>query len=192
MICSTQATGGCGHLRITYEPVEQWVTRLLIARLDGPEMRAALAANDTDTTADEAKLRRAIAADQRALRNLEDERDDDPSMSKATYRRRHDRITDRIEQTRRALRELAGRRATADVTSGADLAERLASASAEQQRALLGLYIDHVVINPQPKGVPTHVTRRKSETAEQYAARLGDLRESTLTQRVEIHWRPLP
>jgi DNA invertase Pin-like site-specific DNA recombinase len=192
MICQPTATGGCGHLRIKYEPVERWVTRLLIARLDSDEMRAALAADDTDTSVDEVKLRRDIAVDQRALRNLEDERDDNPSLPKASYRRRYERIADRIEANRRRLAGLAGRRAAAGVTSGADLAERLAGATVEQQRALLSMFIDRVVIKPQPHGVPTHVNKRKTETPEAHAARLADLRESTLAQRVEIHWRPLP
>jgi DNA invertase Pin-like site-specific DNA recombinase len=61
MICSQQATGGCGHLRINYEPVEHLVTRLLIARLDGPEMRNALATQNADTSAQEADLRRELA-----------------------------------------------------------------------------------------------------------------------------------
>jgi site-specific DNA recombinase len=192
MICQTQATGGCGHLRINYEPVERWVTRLLIGRLDSDEMRVALAGGATEISADEAKLRRDVAADQSALRNLEDERDDNPSMPKTSYRRRYERLTDRIEANRRRLAGLAGRRATADVTRGADLAERLAGATGEQQRALFCTFIDRVVIKPQPHGVPSHVTKRKTETAEAYAARLGALRESTLAQRVEIHWHALP
>jgi hypothetical protein len=39
--------------------------------------------------------------------------------------------------------------------------------------------------------VPTHVTQRKTETDDEYAARLADLRESTVSKRVKIRWHSL-
>ena len=188
MICSRQATGGCGHLRINYEPVERLVTRLLVARLDGPGIRKALAAKNTDTGAEEAKLRSQSAAGWRRLRDLEDKLVDE-LLTEAAYRRQRDRLNARTDAARSNLARLVGQRA--DVTDGADLAERLARSSVEQQRALLSTFIDKVTIKPQPSGVPTHVTKRKAETDSDYSARLRSLRESTLARRAKILWRPL-
>ena len=188
MICSRQATGGCGHLRINYEPVERLVTRLLIARLDGPGIRNALGAKNTDIGAEEAKLRREVASDRRRLRDLEDKLVDE-LLTEAAYRRQRDRLNARIDAAWRRLGRLVGQRT--DVADGADLAERLARSSVEQQRALLSAFIERVTIKPQPSGVPTNVTKRKAESDSDYSARLGALRESTLAKRVQITWQSL-
>lgn len=187
MICHSQSTGGCGHLRIAYEPVETWVARLLIARLDRPQMRRALKAERPDNRAEVKQLRRAVAADERALRNLEDERDDDPSMTTATYRRRRDRITARIEASRHVLAQIVGRSAV-EVASGRDLADRLATASVEQQRSLFEHFIERIVIAPHPAGVTTTVTRRRDEPDDEYDARVKAHRELILSERVKIEW----
>jgi hypothetical protein len=188
MICSQQATGGCGHLRINYEPVEHLVTRLLIARLDGPEMRNALATQNADTSAQEADLRRELAADRRRLQSLEDKLIDE-LLTEAAYRRQRDRLHARIEHVRSELARLIGQRS--QVLSGSDLADRLEQANVEQRRALYSIFIERVTIHPHPAGVPTHVTRKKIENQEQYSSRLSRLREETLARRVSVIWRQL-
>jgi site-specific DNA recombinase len=188
MICSRQATGGCGHLRINYEPVERLVTRLLIARLDGPDMLRALVAKNKDSDAEVATLRLEVAADRRRLRDLEDKLVDD-LLSEAAYRRQRDRLSARIDAARSKLAQLVGQRS--EVSDGADLAARLAQSSIERQRALLCTFVGAITISPQPHGVPTHVTKRKAETDGEYLARLTALRESTLARRVKIEWRSL-
>lgn len=188
MVCHSQATGGCGHLRINYEPVEKWVVRQLIARLDSDAVRAALADADSDNTEEEARLRHAIRDDQRRLRKLEDDLVDE-LLSREAFRRQQDRLNQRIDSARRALGALAGRRRVASVASGDDLAAKLADATVEQQRALLKEFIDRVTIRPHPVGVPTNVTKRKTESDEEFQARLADLRESTIKRRVVVTWK---
>jgi site-specific DNA recombinase len=188
MICSSQATLGCGHVRINYQPVEDRVVRMLIARLDTEKMRKALAVKE-DTTTEETKLRRSVTDVEKRLTHLNEEWTD-IGMTNAEYRVQRERLTKRIDDARRALASLTGQR-SADVANGEDLADRLAGASVERQRAILETFIDAVVIAPQPKGVPTHVTQRREETDKDYAQRLADLRASTLAQRVKIKWRNL-
>lgn len=188
MICHRHSTGGCGHLRINYEPVERRVVRQLVERLNTDAVRAALADADTDNSDEEARLRHAIREDQRRLRKLEDDLVDEV-LSREAFRRQQDRLNQRIETARRALGALAGRRRAASVATGADLEARLAEATVEQQRALLSEFIGRVVIKPHPVGVPTNVTKRKDETDEEFKARLADLRESTLKHRVQVEWK---
>lgn len=75
--------GGCGRMRTIAEPVDAEVRDVVLAALDGPELREALEASDND--GEHARLLHQLRVDGDALAELEVAHDADGHLSKPGY-----------------------------------------------------------------------------------------------------------
>lgn len=188
-VCSAQATGGCGRMRIAMDPLEAYVTEQVLVALDGPDLAAALA-DDTDDDGTETRTREALAADEHALEALTDERDD-PTMgiTDAEYRRRRAKIITRMDARRADLATAVGRHTRSSLPSADELRDQWDVRDNLWRRTILAAVIDRVDVSPHPLGATTHLSRRRGEHDDQLRARREVHQAAILDTRVTIRWR---
>jgi hypothetical protein len=178
------ATGGCGKIRISYEPLERWILDLVLSRLDTAEVQVALPTPVEHRDTDE--LRQQIADTQRRLERLDDDKNDG-LLDEHRYRRQVERLNRRITELRTELAEIQRDVFVID-SGGRTLREVWPEHDATWQRTLLGHVIDKIIIQPHPAGVTTNISRRRGEDDESLAGRRQHHRERLLLQRVHVHW----
>lgn len=187
-ICSKQATGGCGRLRIGNEDLEAFIVEAAFAALDSPQLAQAMNAGD-NASEEERGLREALRADREALKALADERDDGFIPDATEYRRRRARIEAKIDAGERRIAELTNRVVLNHLPKGDEARKLWAKRDVSWRRTLLSHLIEKVVIAPFPEGVTTNLTRRKNESDEDFAARRDEWQVKVLLDRVEIKWK---
>ncbi len=183
-ICNT-AQGGCGRIRADYEPIEAWVLAQVFARLDVPDVQAALAT--PQERGDEDDLRHRIADDERLLERLDDDYSDGV-LNRTRYLRQVDRVQQRLDGLRRELAALQREVFVID-SGGRRLQDVWNEHDATWRRTLLGHVIETVVVEPHPAGTTTHLSRRRGEDDVSYKSRRKEHREKLLAKRVHVHWK---
>lgn len=174
-ICSGRVYGGCGKVRTSYDEVEAFVVDMVMARLDAPAIRAALA-EDRGRTDEIQAMQTQIREDEDQLRLLGNDYDDG-LITRSEWLARRGRIQDRIEQTTRKLEGLLGGTGLVAVPSGDEVRHEWAARDVTWRRTLLSTVLAQVRIHPYPAGVCT----RPSPDPEK--------RREIVRQRVEILWR---
>ena len=183
-ICAS-ATGGCGRIRVDYPILEAWVLALVFARLDVPDVSAALSTREEHGDDDE--LRQQIREDERRLEGLDDQFADGV-LDDRRYRRQVDRLSKRLAANRAKLAEIHLSTFTID-TAGRSLRDVWAEHDATWQRTFLGHVIEKVVIGPHPAGTTTTLSRRRGESDESLENRRKENQELLLLQRVGVMWK---
>jgi DNA invertase Pin-like site-specific DNA recombinase len=195
--CNPAATGGCGGTRIAMEPLELYIYERLIDYIDSDAFRAKLAANaggDEDDSHSEQELRDSIEQDRQRLHDLDDQHTDG-DLDDARWRRQVQRLSERIQSHETELAELTRRAArsnTPDLRSVRRGWERRQENNKQNnawKRDVLSMFIDKVMIQPYPDGMPVTLTRRRGESDESLAERRAELVATALRVRVKVSWR---
>jgi site-specific DNA recombinase len=188
LICHKQATGGCGVVTISYEPLEEFVLDMLLTRLDSPEFRAQLRRERTDTTGQERALR-----DELADLDLRRRRVGDAvvvgAYTRADAEAKVREIDDRERRVRDTLTNLTADRVTADVHSSEDARRLWDESDVSRRRRFARSYVSAVVVAPWPAGQASTLTRRRGESDEELETRRRDNLRAALMRRVDIRWR---
>lgn len=148
------------------EPLEVWVHAALLDCLDGDEFRAKLAANTgqtQDAAIAEQELRDAIKQDRQRLNDV-DGQHTDGDLDDARWRGQIARLSERIEKHESQLAEVVAR-ATRSNAPDADSVRRgwqqrqeNNRANNASKRAVLSMFVDHIVVKPYPAGMPLTLT----------------------------------
>ncbi|HVX69985.1 MAG TPA: recombinase family protein [Mycobacteriales bacterium] len=183
LVC-VAAHGGCGHVRINYDPLEAHVLRLVGERLDtvGPPV-----ATDTGMSPDEeAALRADVEADEARLQQLQDDYMDG-LFDRDGFQRQQDRLRDRLDDNRLRLADLQRDRIARDMpTTRAEFEAMWATIEdLDRRRAILGHFLADVVIHPHPKGVATRLSPKRHESDADYGTRCRDHHAAVLGVRVQ-------
>lgn len=173
-ICQDQASVAGRKLRIGYDDLEQFVSRLVFDALDSPQVASAM---QTEESGDEAvrQLSDELAADREMLARLLDDYADG-LLSREELKRQQTRLRQRVEDNQRAMERLTARPVLRDVPTGDEARRLWEERDVTWRRTLLSALIEKVVIGPFPKGAPM----RPAEAWED--------RARLLAQRVEIVW----
>jgi DNA invertase Pin-like site-specific DNA recombinase len=150
LVCSSGAPGyGCGKIRITTLPLEDYVAAWALERLARPELVGELNRPDQpDTSA----LVASIERDEWRLDALAaafSDTDADP----VAYRKAAARVTANIDDARRKLRALTTTRHVAASYDPATITDKWPNIDLDRQRALLRLVVDRVEIGPARRGL---------------------------------------
>lgn len=189
LLCHEQATSGCGKVLIRYEPLEQFVIDMLMARLDSPSFRAALRSRSTTTNQPETALRDELALVERRRLGVADGLEIG-AYTKAEAATRVRQLDEERTRIQAELTRLAGEHVLDGVESTDDARELLASADVTRRRRFLQTFIADVVVKPFPRGVglPLSLRRRNNEAEEDWCSRRLDHERAVLRERVAITW----
>lgn len=184
LVCAS-ALGGCGHIRINYQPLERRVLDEVGRRLDdvGPPVTAVSA----EQAEQEEQTRQLVAADETRLARLQDDYVDG-LFDRDTFVRQQQRLADRLGHNRAVLADLQRDRMARDMpTTRAEFDQAWTDLrDLDRRAAMLGHFVDRVVVKPHPTGVATHLSRRRSETQEVYERRQAAHLQTVLTARVAV------
>jgi site-specific DNA recombinase len=141
--------GGCAKIFINAEPLEDWIVRAVLTRLDSPATAAAMRAV-SDSSAESTTLTNELDALNVQMDELRTAMTDRLIPMKEWIKARGP-IEERIEATRKRLARLNSGNALAQYAGrGSDLFEAWDSAdmTLQRQAAVIGTLIDRVVIHP--------------------------------------------
>ena len=144
--------GGCGGCMIEAEPVEELVTRGVLARLASPTLFDAIAGRARpDIDAD--KIRATLAKDQAQLTELA-EMLATGEMSRQEWRTARDIIDRRVKTAQRQLAQAASVNALDyhDLSKTDDLEAQFNELDLSRQAEIVRAVVDHVVIGPGSPG----------------------------------------
>lgn len=178
--------GGCGKVRISMDPLERYITEQVFYRADTPELHAAIAASRGVDDGQDKELRAAVAQAEQALIQLDNDRDDGLIPDRATYVRRRNRISDRLQVARKALATIT--RAHVHIPSGDVLRTEWGRRDADWKRTTLGAVIERIYIKPHPAGVTTSPVRKRSESDDEWTARRDAHFARVFRERVDVVW----
>lgn len=141
--------GGCGGIRCLAEPLDAEVRDVVLAAVDGPDLRETLEASDDSYR----ELLDQLRADEDALHALEVSHFTEGHPSKPAYLKSREKLTDRIEATKRAL----AHRNTSETLQGLPLGQGALRDTWEawtnqQRRRLLQTVLDAIVLHPAVRG----------------------------------------
>ncbi|MEU2986247.1 recombinase family protein [Micromonospora aurantiaca] len=188
LICHRQATGGCGVVTINYALLESFVLDMLLARLDSPEFHAALATKPTDTTDQERALRD-------ELEQLEVQRKRAGQsfvlgiMTEAEAQQAVREVEERQAKISGELASLVASLVVSEVRSADDARKLWASADVSRRRRFVQSFVTEVRVKPWPEGRCSTLTRRKTESEEEFTERKWEHDRETARLRIDIRWR---
>ena len=181
--CSTQATGGCGKLRIAIDRLEPWLLEHMVASIDTLKLQIG---GDSDQLIQEAKS--ALLRDEAALNQMDDDHYAG-LLPRSDWLRQRARVAKRHDETQTQLAELLSRSASASLPSGVELKRQWPLQDAHWQHAMVASVIDKVVIQPHPKGMALTLSRRRGESDADLESRRQTHLIKILRARVHITWR---
>ncbi len=103
-------TGGCGHVWVSAAPIEGFVFDLIVRLADSPELLSAARADEEGQATTASDLVNANAADERMLRQLDDDYAD-RIVDRVTYQTQTHRLKARVAERAGKLSALRGRSA---------------------------------------------------------------------------------
>jgi DNA invertase Pin-like site-specific DNA recombinase len=144
---------GCGRVRRMAEPVEGLVKDMVIAALDGPGLADALRAQAGDD-----RQTRRLADSLRGYRARLDQLGEahfvEGVVDRAEYMRRRAALEGRIADAETALARRVRRGAVSGLPAGGSgLSDWWQSADLDRRRALVGLAVERVVVQPAVRGL---------------------------------------
>lgn len=187
-ICNAIATGGCGSMRISMQPLENYVRDMVFAALDSPAIDREMSTAGQPDGDKYAELRRALAADGERLQKIEDDHYDNV-LTRSAYLRQKDRIETRMRETEAAMQQSAAETVLNRLPRGNELRIMWGEQDASWRRQLLSAVLDHIVVSSFPKGKASNLTKRKIETDAEFTERRESHQVDILEDRTEIIWR---
>lgn len=188
LICHRQATSGCGGTAIPYEPLETFLLDLVLARLDSPSFRSALARRTVTTDGRETELREALSLVERRRLGVADGLEIG-AYTRAEAAARVRQLEEERVHIQKELAALSRANVLTGVRNAADARRLWDEADTTRRRRFLGVLVDRVVVEP----FPTHMSntighRRRGEDEETYQARKRAHERAVLRERVSISW----
>ena len=146
--------GGCGRLTVVADPLERFITDVVLYRLDTPELADTLAGRSS-ADARTQQLSAALDADQEQLEELAGAyARRDITMSEWMTAKKP--ITDRVQAVQRQLAQVTRTGALAGlVGNGAQLGTSWNDLTLSRQHAIVAALVDHAVIGPGERGART-------------------------------------
>lgn len=139
----------CGKIARLAEPIEEFVTEMVLARLQGVDLATYLRPTETDAGA----LLATIREDEAALEQLARDHYTERRISRAEFFAARDALEARIRTNRERVRRNASAGVLADAVSAGDkIRARWVEASLDWRRAVIGALVDSVVIDPAVRG----------------------------------------
>jgi site-specific DNA recombinase len=142
-------TGNCGKLARLAEPIEEVVTEALFIALEDADLSGFLKGRERR---DMRKLEGAIREDEAALERLTHDHYVDHIIERGEFLSARSAIEDRLARNRRRAVDDRGGNVLGSLMAGEKLREQWTTRPLDWKRAVLGIVIDHVVIEPALKG----------------------------------------
>lgn len=142
---------GCNGRVIGLADLEELISGLIVAKLSNPKTLAELAAREADRSTESGALVERIEADERRLQQLKTALDDGEEDELPEVVAAIRSVRRRIREARAELGRLAPSTGPAQ-ESFPDLADRWPALDLDQRRALVALFIDHILIHPAVRG----------------------------------------
>lgn len=141
--------GGCNGISVAANPIELFITDLVLYRLDTPELATATAKSHRGSD-DAARLSATLDSDRRQLAELS-ELWADQKITRAEWLHARKPIENRIDGATRKLRAL-DRTSALDgfVSNGAELKAQWRDLPLSRQNAIIAAVLDYAVIEPDP------------------------------------------
>jgi site-specific DNA recombinase len=185
--CSKMATGGCGSVRISMPPLEEWILAQLVSVLDG----LTLPQQEKDDS-EEQRLRDAILRLEAAIRQATTDHYDG-LLDRSEWLEQRARMSGQVQDLRSQLAGLVAQSARTEGLVGLQTSHEFEAQWRARdnmwRRTVAASLIERITVAPHPKGMPTNLTPRKNESQEDYAQRREDLLIQTLQSRVSVSWR---
>jgi site-specific DNA recombinase len=145
----TKDDGGCGSLARIADPLEAMVRDAILIVLDGADLREYVE-KPTDHTAE---LLEAIRSDEDQMRELATDFYGWKRISRAEFFSARDMLAGRIDSNRQKLSRQNGHGILNQlVNAGEQVRDMWSSKGLDWQRSVVGALIDHIVVNPAPRG----------------------------------------
>lgn len=183
-VCSKIPYNGCGKVRISHEPLETYIREQVFARLDTRKLDPPKIGASNKY----AELQKQLAALGDELERIKRGfiagilKEGEAAREKA-------RVEDEMHVVEERLVEVTTDQTQANLPRGQRLRELWDERGPSWKRQVLGSVIETIEIKPHPKGKTTNLTRRKSETDEEYEARKRAYQLDLLETRVKVKWR---
>jgi len=188
LICHKQATGGCGHVTIGYEPYERFVLDMMMERLDSSAFRKTLKRRDTDAGREERSLRMELA-DLEGQRGRVGDAVVIGAYTAAEGRAKIEEIESKVFEISDRLSRITASLVLTDVHTSADALRLWDAADVSRRRRLVQSMIEEIVVTRYPAGMATTLSRRRNESDDDFEARKFALQRAALRERVTIKWR---
>lgn len=183
-VCAKIPYNGCGKVRISHEPLETYIREQVFARLDTRKLDppkigagkeyAALQQQAAALGEELERIKRGFVAG---------------ILSEGEAAREKARVEDELHAVDERLVAATSDQAQANIPRGERLRELWDQRGAAWKRQVLGSVIETVKVKPHPKGVTTTLTRRKTETDDEYEDRKRAHQLAVLEARVKVKWR---
>ena len=153
MVCAAgPGQTGCGRLRVTAEPLEEFVGAMVIEALDSPNLVTALQTADT-TDSDDAETMRHIGQWQDQVEQLAIDHYTDQQISRAEYLAASKALNARIEQAKTSLSRGTRNRVLADLPqTRQQLQQAWDQSDTSWRRALIAAVVDQIEVGPAVRG----------------------------------------
>ena len=138
-------SGGCGHIFVTSDMVESYIKGRLLPLVDSPTMRQAVTEGTEDQAAAARQLVLENAADEKMLRQLEDDYAD-RAITRPVFLRQSQRVTSRIEGRLARIAALRGHSALDRL--GGQVAQQWESMTTDEQRAVFLTLVTKIRVKP--------------------------------------------
>lgn len=188
LICHKQATGGCGVVTVNYPLLESFVLDMILTRLDSPEFHAALSTRPTDTTDQERALR-----DEMEQLDVQRKRAGQSFvlgiMTEAEAQQAVREVEERQAKISSELTSLVANLVVSEVRSVDDARKLWESADVSRRRRFVQSFVTEVRVKPWPEGRCSTLTRRKTESEQEFAERKAAHDRETARLRLDIRWR---
>ncbi|MDJ0395454.1 recombinase family protein [Rhodococcus sp. G-MC3] len=184
-VCAKIPYNGCGKVRISHQPLEDYLREQVFARLDTPRLdppvdnSAQVAENELHAELD--KLGRQLARVKEGYV--------EGILSARDVKVEQSRIEKASAAAEEKLTELAAQHVSANIPRGERLRELWQTKDAVWKRQVLSSVIETVTVTTYPKGVTTNLTRRKTEAADEFDGRKRAHQLAVLEARVKVKWR---
>jgi hypothetical protein len=145
----TPGTPGCGKTSTKAEPVEELVTEMVFATVDGPELKASFESRGES----EDGLFEALGRDEQSLEALAKDFYADHLLSREEFLAARTALNERLEANRMKLAKRSSRGALGPFVGNAGLLrETWKTASLEWRRSIIGALLERVEISPGRPG----------------------------------------
>lgn len=184
-VCAKIPYNGCGKVRISHQPLEDYLREQVFARLDTPRIDPPV---DDSTQAAEKELHTKLDKLGKRMERVKEGFKEGILSAREVKVEQADieKASAAIEQK---LSDLSSKHVAANIPRGERLRELWSTRDAVWKRQILSAVIETVTIKPHPKGFTTNLTRRKTETADEFDGRKRAHQLAVLEARVKVKWR---
>lgn len=189
-ICVQYQRGVCSR-SINYDEISALIEEAVLSVFETialtPTSRPTLGGKGNQP--DRGELRSLLDFDRAALEQLDDDHYD-AIIDRGTWIRQRSRLLERISARQREYQESLAHVPAVGLNLVLEtVANQWPDRTVTWKHEATRMVLQSVLIHSHPEGVPTIVSKRKTDTSDTYRARLRAHRQELLAQRVELVWR---